>query len=71
MDKDPNLKFMKTGKGNEFYSRKELEANPKTEITVEREGDDFCATAYWYMNSPTNNLPPLALLKERIINIVQ
>ena len=69
MDNDPNLKFMKTGKGNEFYSREELEKSPQTETTVEREGDDFCATAYWYMDSPTNSLPPLAPLKERIVNL--
>ena len=65
MDKNPKIKLMKTGKGGEFYSRDELEGNPG-DSTVEREGDDFCATAYWYMNSPTNSLPPLVSYKERI-----
>ena len=65
MDKDPDLKLMKTGKGGEFYSREELVDNPG-DSTVEREGDDFCATAYWYMDCPTNSLPPLAPYKDRI-----
>ena len=70
MDKDPNIKFIKTGKGDEFYTREELEKSPDTETTVEREGDDVCATAYWYMNSPTNSLPELAPLKERMIDVL-
>ena len=66
MDKDPSIKFIKTGKGDEVYSREELKENPEAEITVERSGDDHVATAYWYMNSPTNNLPELAPYKQRI-----
>ena len=68
MDKDPNIKFIKTGKGDQLYTRKELKKSPDTEITVER-SDDCCATAYWYMDSPTNNLPEIASYKERVIGI--
>ena len=65
MDKDPNLRFMKTGEGNEYYTREELQANPKGETTVERV-DDHCATAYWYMDKPENQLGPIAPYAERI-----
>jgi len=70
IDKNPEIKLMKTGKGDEFYSREELEKSPEMSNTVEREGDDFCATAYWYMNSPTNNLPALAPYNERIKGLI-
>ena len=66
MDKNPGIKLMKTGKGNEFYSRDELKKSPDSSNTVEREGDDFFATAYWYMDCPTNSLPALVPYKERI-----
>jgi len=65
MDADPQLRFMKTGKGDEYYTRAELEANPKTEATVERV-DDHCVTAYWYMDRPENDLGPIADFAERI-----
>jgi len=65
MDNDPNLKLMKTGAPGIYWTREELEANPDGETTVERT-DDHCATAYWYMDKPTNNLPPLASYEERI-----
>jgi len=71
MDKDPSIKFIKTGKGNEVYTRKELEEKSENEATVERCGDDHFATTYWYMNSPTNNLPKLASYEERIDGLLE
>lgn len=65
MDKDPNVKFMKTGDGTAYYTRKDFEQNPKTETTVERI-DDYCATAYWYMDKPENGLKEIACFEERI-----
>src|SRR5262249_21757742 len=53
MDKDPTLRFMKAGKGDEYYTREELEQNPKKSDVMERI-DDYCATAYWYMDKPEN-----------------
>ncbi|HEX3627912.1 MAG TPA: glycoside hydrolase family 172 protein, partial [Verrucomicrobiae bacterium] len=65
MDKDPSLKFMKAGDGTEYYTRAELEAHPKRSNVMER-SDDYCATAYWFMNTPESELPPLAPVAERL-----
>lgn len=69
MDKEPGLKFMKTGKDGEYWSRKEIETvianDPLRQTTVER-SDDHCAATYWYMEKPTNKLPELAPYEERI-----
>jgi hypothetical protein len=65
MDKDPSLKFMKAGKGGEYYTREELAANPRRAEVMERT-DDFCATAYWYQDRSENGLPPLAPAAERM-----
>jgi hypothetical protein len=65
MDKDPSLKFMKAGKGGEFYTREELAKNPKMSDVMERI-DDYCATVYWYMDKPENGLPPLADVASRL-----
>jgi hypothetical protein len=65
MDKDPSLKFMKAGDGTQYYTREELAAEPKRAEVMERI-DDYCATAYWYMDRPENGLPPLAPAPERM-----
>jgi len=64
MDQNPNLKFMKAGRGDEYYTRKELEAHPNRAKAIESQSD-YCATAYWYMDTPENGLPPLAGVVER------
>ncbi|MHB1457541.1 MAG: glycoside hydrolase family 172 protein [Armatimonadota bacterium] len=63
--KDPSVVFMKAGDGTQFYSREELEAEPQRAEAMERI-DDYTATAYWYMDSPENGLPPIAPFKERV-----
>ena len=72
LEKDPNFKLMKAGNGKEYYTKKELEdalkKNPKASGYLERI-DDWCATAYWYMDKPSNCLPKLAPLKERTENL--
>ncbi|MDO8683729.1 MAG: DUF2961 domain-containing protein [Armatimonadota bacterium] len=65
MDKDPSLKFMKAGDGTEYYTREELEKNPKRAEVMERI-DDYSATAYWYMDKPENGLPPITPYEERV-----
>lgn len=65
LGKDPSLRFMKTGKGDEFYTREELEKNPKRAEVMERI-DDHCATAYWYMDKPENGLGPIAPAADRM-----
>jgi len=65
LKKDPSLKFMKAGKGDEYYTREELEKEPNRAEVMERL-DDYCATAYWYMDKPENDLPPLAPVEERL-----
>jgi len=65
LDRNPDLKLMKAGNGKEYYTREELEADPKAAGYLERT-DDWCATAYWYMTSPVNDLPAIAPVEERI-----
>lgn len=65
LEKDPSLKFMKAGKGGEYYTREELEARPGHAEVGERI-DDHCATAYWYMDKPENGLGPIADVAERL-----
>ena len=65
MDKDPQLRLMKAGDGSEYYSREELQANPDKLEVLERI-DDHCATAYWYMDRPENDLGPIADVDERL-----
>jgi hypothetical protein len=70
MNRDPSLKFMKAGKGGEYYTREELEANPRRADVMERI-DDYCATAYWYMDKPADSLGPIADAAERIKDLPQ
>ncbi|HNT36035.1 MAG TPA: DUF2961 domain-containing protein, partial [bacterium] len=68
LDKDPSLRFMKAGDGTQYYTREELEAQPDRAEVMERI-DDHCATAYWYMNTAENGLPPIAPFEDRIKDI--
>jgi len=68
MKANPKQKYMKAGKGDEFFSQKEVDEMGDAFVIVERE-DDYCATAYWYMDSPTNSLPELAPIKERTADL--
>jgi len=68
MKKYPGLKIMKTGNGTQYYAVEELEANPGWSNVVERI-DDYCSTAYWYMNSPENGLPMIQKVDERLIDL--
>ena len=72
MDRNPDFKPMKAGNGKEYYTREELERelkkNPKAAGYMERI-DDWCATAYWYMTNPSNNLPKISSLRSRIKNL--
>jgi hypothetical protein len=69
MAQNPGLKFMKAGPGGEYYTEEELKANPQLAEVMERHGDDYCATAYFYLDKPENGLPPLAPLEERLAGI--
>ncbi|MFC1694043.1 glycoside hydrolase family 172 protein [Candidatus Latescibacterota bacterium] len=42
---------------------------PEDSATVHYRIDDYCATAFFYLDSPENGLPPLAGLEERVIGI--
>lgn len=68
MERNPEMKFMKAGKGGEYYTREELKANLDRAEVMERI-DDHCATAYWYMDKPEDKLGPLAPFEERIADI--
>lgn len=63
--KDPSVVFMKAGDGSQFYTREELEAEPQRAEAMERI-DDYTATAYWYMDSSENGLPPIMSFEDRI-----
>jgi len=65
MDKDPAIKFMKAGRGDEYFTREELEAEFYKILVVERT-DDYCATSYWYLDSPENELPEISAAYLRI-----
>lgn len=65
LDKTPDLRFMKAGAGDTYYTREELENEPRRSDVMERI-DDHCATAYWYMDKSENGLPPLPDFKERV-----
>ena len=64
LEKDPSLKFMKAGDGTEYHTREIMEAAPNIGVKSER-SDDYCATAYWYMDSKENGLGPIADVAER------
>jgi hypothetical protein len=68
MDRDPTLRFMKAGDGTQYYTREELQKEPRRADVMERI-DDHCATAYWYMDKPENSLGPIAPYPERVKDI--
>jgi hypothetical protein len=61
----PSQKYMKTGDGSQDFTIEELEKANDYFILLERQ-DDYCATAYWYLDKPENNLAALQPLAERI-----
>jgi len=65
LNEHPEIELMKAGDGSEHYTREELEQNPKLSGYLERI-DDWCATAYWFMEEPENGLPPLSAFDERV-----
>jgi hypothetical protein len=65
MERDPSIKFMKAGDGKEFYTHAELAAHPHWNNVIER-SDDYCASAYWFMDRPESELPPIAPAAERM-----
>ncbi len=68
MKANPDKKYMKASNGKQFFDIDELEKGDDIFVLIERD-DDYCATAYWYMDSPTNTLPPLAPLAERLADL--
>ncbi len=68
MGKFPGLKIMKTGDGTQYYTKNELEAHPEWSNVVERI-DDYCSTAYWYMNKPENGLFKIQNKEERLADL--
>ena len=68
MRKYPDLKIMKTGDGTQYYTKEELEAHPEWSNVVERI-DDYCSTAYWYLNNPENGLPRIISMEERLTDL--
>lgn len=66
----PGLRIMKPGRGDEYFTEQELKSNPEWVGNAEREGDDYSATAYFYLDRPENGLPPLAPPEERLAGIV-
>jgi hypothetical protein len=65
MARDPALRFMKAGKPGEYYTKEELVLEPRRADVMERI-DDYCATAYWYLDRPENGLPAIAPAADRV-----
>jgi Protein of unknown function (DUF2961) len=62
--------FTLTRGGGELLRSEELEAQTdETFYLFERE-DDWCATAYFYLNRPANTLLPLASYDERVAGLI-
>lgn len=57
-----------TGDGEEFLSIAELAERGDNRL-FERQ-DDWCATAYFYLDRPTNELPALVPFTERVANLL-
>ncbi|MCK4888127.1 MAG: DUF2961 domain-containing protein [Planctomycetes bacterium] len=68
MESDKDLKLMKTGKGDEYFTLAELKANPQGWSKIEAQ-DDWFAMAYWYMDKPENALGAIAGAKERMSDL--
>lgn len=56
-----------TGDGNGRLTEADVEKGAEYGL-FERE-DDWCATAYFYLDRPTNNLPPIAPYAERVADL--
>jgi len=68
MTKNPDQQYMKASDGSQYFSTEELETAEDYFVLVERV-DDYCATSYWYMDTPQNQLAPLAPLTDRTADI--
>jgi hypothetical protein len=64
MKEYPQQKYMKTGDGSQYFTAEELEKAGDCFFLLERQ-DDYCATAYWYLDTPQNNFPALPSIAER------
>ena len=70
MDRTPGLRFMKPGAGDTYYTREELAAQyPAASTKVER-SDDIAAVAYFYLDTPEDNLGALAPVDQRRADLV-
>ncbi len=57
------------GDGTQRVTAEDLAAGrPGDSFLFERQ-DDWCATAYFYLDRPTNDLPPLAPYAERVVGL--
>jgi hypothetical protein len=54
--------------GKTFYTTEQLK-NEKPEIRLFEREDDWCATAYFYLDHPESGLPPLAPYTERVADL--
>ena len=62
---------VRAGDGTDILTRERLESDPelqKVHGLFERE-DDYCATAYFYLDRPASALPPIAPYESRVVNL--
>lgn len=60
---------MPAGDGHSVLTREELrQENPDGSLMFER-SDDWCATAYFYLDRPENNLPPIEEYSARVADL--
>ncbi|MFQ3549994.1 MAG: glycoside hydrolase family 172 protein [Armatimonadota bacterium] len=61
-------KIVKCGDGNSFITEDELKEESKL-FLFERE-DDWCAVSYFYLNTPTSDLSPIANYEKRVEGLI-
>lgn len=65
--KKTGKEFIKTGDGTKVMNADNIKE--EKDITLFERTDDWSATAYFYLDSPTNDLPPIDSFEKRVANL--
>ena len=61
--------ILSAGDGTKFFTTEQLVSSPKTPVSLFEREDDWCCTAYFYLDRPSTNLPAIAPLSERLADL--
>ncbi len=64
----PDVPFLATGDGKTKLTSENILAGP--DFAAYERSDDWCATAYFYLNSPVDDLPAIEPYEKRMVGIV-